>query len=110
MQVHVYLVYPRVSSGAPCVCIIASAAADLSSARLSACAGTLWRQQGIRMTHPPLPADVISLPDTIIKFREHAQKGNYALAQRYHEQVRYHLGSVRGVRVQVLLVQNHRIP
>ncbi|CAM9938849.1 unnamed protein product [Pylaiella littoralis] len=38
------------------------------------------------MTHLPLPAGVISLPETITKFREHAQKGNYALAQRYHEQ------------------------
>lgn len=40
-----------------------------------------------RMPNPSLPADVINLPDTLLKFREHAQKGNYALAQRYHEQV-----------------------
>lgn len=40
------------------------------------------------MPQSPLPADVISLPETLTKFREHAQKGNYALAQRYHEQVR----------------------
>lgn len=40
------------------------------------------------MPQSPLPAEVISLPETLTKFREHAQKGNYALAQRYHEQVR----------------------
>eukprot|EP00752_Nemacystus_decipiens_P008068 g7212.t1 len=40
------------------------------------------------MPHSPLPADVVSLPETLAKFREHAQKGNYALAQRYHEQGR----------------------
>lgn len=45
------------------------------------------RQQITRMPHSSLPPDVISLPETLTKFREHAQKGNYALAQRYHEQV-----------------------
>ncbi|CAM9508931.1 unnamed protein product, partial [Scytosiphon promiscuus] len=40
------------------------------------------------MPNSPLPADVIGLPETLQKFREHAQKGNYALAQRYHEQGR----------------------
>lgn len=40
------------------------------------------------MPHPPLPADVACLAETLTKFREHAQKGNYALAQRYHEQVK----------------------
>lgn len=40
------------------------------------------------MQHPPLPPDVVNIPETIGKFREHAWQGNYALAQRYHEQVR----------------------
>ncbi|CAM9566197.1 unnamed protein product, partial [Ectocarpus sp. 13 AM-2016] len=38
------------------------------------------------MQQPTLPADVVALPETLTKFREHALKGNYALAQRYHEQ------------------------
>lgn len=36
----------------------------------------------------PLPAEVAALPETMKKFREHAQLGNYALALRYHEQGR----------------------
>eukprot|EP00903_Cladosiphon_okamuranus_P008513 g8177.t1 len=40
------------------------------------------------MSQQLLPPDVVSLPETLTKFREHAQKGNYALAQRYHEQGR----------------------
>lgn len=49
------------------------------------------RSRRTRMPNSPLPTDVISLPETLTKFREHAQKGNYALAQRYHEQVRAEL-------------------
>lgn len=40
------------------------------------------------MPYPPVPPDVACLPETLAKFREHAQQGNYALAQRYHEQVK----------------------
>lgn len=72
--------YPDVLPGPPVrVCLSA----------LFACGVLPCTTEGITMTHPPLPADVVSLPETITKFREHAQKGNYALAQRYHEQVRY---------------------
>lgn len=41
----------------------------------------------------PLPADVACLPETMKKFREHAQVGNYALALRYHKQGRAAINS-----------------
>lgn len=36
----------------------------------------------------PLPAEIAALPETMKKFREHAELGHYALALRYHEQGR----------------------
>lgn len=36
----------------------------------------------------PLPTEISALPETMKKFREHAELGHYALALRYHEQGR----------------------